>query len=187
MESQEKSPPSDRSGGWRPILRRYRWLLLALMLVVVAGRVAYGVYTSKYLPYETILIAPGTDEYEKREPMLMITTRAEELPQLESNVWKGIHQELDRVDFEDYFLITVSQGYRDTLGFGVEIQNLTLSEREITVNTHFVTPVPGRGLQAAVCSPHHIVKVRKGNLQGTYREVLRGDGQYLLEESVTLP
>jgi hypothetical protein len=186
MENQEKTVHSGRLGGLSSFLHRNGWILLALIFLAAAG-IAYGNYTRKYLIFDTILITEGNDEYEEREPMLMITTQASELPQLESNVLESIHPILNRVNFERYFLITVFQGFKYNLGFGAEIQRITLSGKEITVNAHFVTPVPGRGAANAVCSPHHIVKVRKGHLTGTYRVVLQVDGQYLLEENVTFP
>ena len=186
MKNQDKSNFSDRLGGLSSFLHRNVWILLALTFVV-AGGVAYGIYTRKHLFYDTILITDRGNEYKKTEPLLMITTQASELPQLESNVLESIHPILNQVNFEKYFLIAVFQGWKDTLGFGVEIQKITLSGKEIMVNAHFITPVPGRGLAAAVSSPHHIVKVRKVNLTGTYRVVLQIDGQYLLEESMMFP
>ena len=146
------------------------------------------------LPFETIERADfphGGEDYEDKEPRLIIITDATELDALGGTVSLDAQAQLQDLDFDRYFVIAVFQGWRPewpTPQSGVEVQRISRRESTITIHAQFHEPVEGYVRKPVEISPYHLVKVPKGeDMQGEFEFVLNVDGTVVSRQTHSLP
>jgi hypothetical protein len=146
------------------------------------------------VPFETIerMDSSGTGQlYEEREPKLVILTEAGEYEALGNTVSVEAQMQLLDIDYSDYLVIAVFQGWRPSMPTpqsGVEVHTISLKENTLTIHAHYYEPVEGYEARDVETSPYHLVKLRRReDVQGEVEFVLKVDGAVVSRQTRHLP
>ena len=125
--------------------------------------------------------------HEGKEPKLVVIVQQKQVNVLGSTVSVKARTKLESLDFDHYFAVAVFQGYKPTLGYGVEVQRIARAREVFIIYAHFSHPEPGQVRLNIVTSPYHLVKMSKENLVGKEVEfVLLADGAEVARQAVAV-
>ncbi len=93
------------------------------------------------------------------EPCYWVITSREELQAAYKNSWN-----LDAIDFEHQFLISVHRGYCRGGGYRVRVKEIIQKDEEILVSLYFSDPDPLDFVILVMTSPCDVVRVSKNKL-----------------------
>jgi hypothetical protein len=116
------------------------------------------------LPFTTIDqdYWPGTGHYyEAKEPALIVITGPEDIRLIADWISPEGLSRLQGVNYADNLALVVFQGWKPTLSYGVQIQQITYREGIVNVYAQFEEPEPGTEELTAVSSPYHLVQLQR--------------------------
>ncbi|MBM3301954.1 MAG: protease complex subunit PrcB family protein [Deltaproteobacteria bacterium] len=126
--------------------------------------------------------------HESKEPGLMIIGRPQELAQVYPFVSPDAQLLLEEVDFDDYFVAVVFQGWKPTDSYGAQVRRITQTDEVVTLYAHFTERDPERVAAHVVTSPYHVVKVRRPDPTGKEIEfLLNADGRVVSSRKHFIP
>lgn len=176
-------------------MRKQLQFLCSTLLVILAAMTACGPQPTEPpqetdLPFETIERAdtPGTGQnYEGKEPKLVIIAEAEEIGTLENMVSTTAQTQVHSLNFGQYLAIAVFQGSKGSGGYGTEIQRVARKGNSITVYAHLTERDPQLAAPDVITSPYHLVKVQKSGIQGEDTFILNVDGKVMSQRTHRVP
>ncbi len=145
-----------------------RYMLFLCILVALAGLSACQPKEVD-LPFETIerRDASGTGQvYKDKSPGLIVIATPEEAAILDALVTPEAQVQLQRLDYDAYFVIAVFQGRKPTTGYDIQIERITRLESKVTIQARFLEPKPDAEKAPEETSPYHLVQVQKTGTWG---------------------
>lgn len=121
------------------------------------------------LPFDTIEQKEwaGTGQfYESREPGLIVVSRPEEVENLGGIITEEAKAKLQALDYSNYFVLLILQGWKPTTGYKPNIDRITRLENTVNIYAQFQEPKPDEKKADAVTSPYQLVQVQKGGSWG---------------------
>lgn len=98
------------------------------------------------------------------ETDVFLITGSQDVYQLEELLYEDAFTQLVNVNYDDFSAVTVFQGHKNTGGYKVTIERLSVQEHELSICATFLEPGPHQPVGNIETSPYHIIKVSKTDL-----------------------
>jgi hypothetical protein len=99
--------------------------------------------------------------YDKFEPALIVITDPKDISSLANWIRQESLTLLQNVDYTNNLAIAVFQGWKGTLEYDVQIQQISHQDGVVNVYANFIEPEPGTEEFHAETSPYHIVQAQR--------------------------
>jgi hypothetical protein len=105
----------------------------------------------------------GTNDhfYDVEEPALIVIDKPEDITLITDWVSQESLMQLLKMDYTLNLALAVFQGWKGTLEYDVQIQQISHQDGIVNVYTNFIEPEPGTEELHAEISPYHIVQVQR--------------------------
>lgn len=117
------------------------------------------------LSFETIErwdYASGTGKYYMpSEPGLIVVAQSTEAQNLDGILRDPIFQQIEDLDYSQYFVIAAFQGRKHSSGYGIQINQISQVGNVVNIFAQLSEPVPNHEIWPMTTSPYHLVKVHK--------------------------
>ena len=168
----------------RKLMRVLPMLSLIGLMMAGCGPQEERLEWQKIAQYDGGDIAPSPDE----RPRMTVVTTPEQVAELEPYVYSFVLHEISQIDFSEFLVVAVFQGYHGVLDYSVEVEDLRRNENVITVDARFLSPDPGEVLRPITSSPYLVLKIKKTpDLRGEFTFVLVADGEEIVRQSRVVP
>jgi hypothetical protein len=168
----------------RKLMRVLPVLSLIGLLMAGCGPQEEPLEWEKIAQYDGGDIAPSPDE----RPRMTVVATPDQVSELEPYVYSFVLQEISQIDFSEFLVVAVFQGYHGVANYSVEVEKVTLKDRIITVNARFLEPDPNEVTVNITSSPYYVLGVQKTpGLHGEFTFVLIADGEEIMRQSRVIP
>lgn len=116
------------------------------------------------LAFETIeqTNSPGPiHPYESKDPGFTIISSLDEIKSIKDLVSESIFIRLNKLNFEENFVIIIFQGRKPTSGYSVKITQVNRSDTIINVFAQFLEPKPNEPKADEISYPYQVIQVMK--------------------------
>ncbi len=150
--------------------KKHTQLCLSILFAGVVFGTIFGPSACKPQPEETNLSFETIEQkeradtgqfHEAREPKLMVVSRLEEVDSLNGLVTEEAKGKLQMLDYSQYFVLLVLQGWKPTTGYKVDVDRIIRLGNTVNIYAQFQEPKPGVKKASAITSPYHLMRVRK--------------------------
>ena len=90
---------------------------------------------------------------------------------------------LQNVDFGQFFVAAIYQGWKPYIDYEITVKNVTHLNDQVIIDASFIGPTPGMELHPITSSPYHVIKISREGIQGKVDFILKSDGQTVIEET----
>lgn len=132
--------------------------MLALLIGVT------GCQSETLLQFETIeqRDASGTGkEFEGRTPKIFVIANSKATSQLTGLITSEAQAKLQNLNYDDYVVVAVFQGWKGSTGYSVQIEKIAWMTNTVRVYAKLHEPRPDEAKGAMITSPYHLAQVRK--------------------------
>ena len=125
-----------------------------IVIFFLAFSAAFGLNACKpkpqevTLPFETIEQnewPPTGKNYESIEPGMIIISRVDEINSLDGMVTDDSIKQLEALNYDQYFALTVFQGYKHSTGYDIQVKYIGRIGKTVNVYAQLVEPPPNIG------------------------------------------
>ena len=141
-----------------------------LMIVCLAFSMAFGLTACKLKTGETALSFETIEQrdysgtgitYESTEPGIVIIFRIEDIDSLKGLVTDDSINQLQNLDYNQYFALAAFQGRKDSTDYSIEVNHVGRIGNSVNVYAQLHEPSPDIAVLAMETSPYHLVKIQK--------------------------
>lgn len=123
------------------------------------------------------------------EPRLIILSDASDRASLQNQVLPKHQQRIARTDFSSYWVAVVFLGYKSALGYSIEVTDVRLEDRLVTISADFhEAPDEDERQSSSHSSPYSVLRIKKpsGTEKDGFEFVLQALGQSI-PQSCAIP
>ncbi|GAB4579292.1 MAG: hypothetical protein Fur0022_20300 [Anaerolineales bacterium] len=144
------------------------------------------------IPFETIENAETSGlggAYDKKEPKLVVVTDLDEVVALNGTISENAQAALQKLNFEQSFVLVVFQGKKGSGSFQVDIRQMVQEGNQLIIFAHFTEPQPDHVVTMGETSPYHLIEVQKNKIDitGVINFILNVDGDNIIQEQKSIP
>lgn len=99
--------------------------------------------------------------YDSKDPGFTIISSLDEIECIKELVSESTYIKLNKLNFEENFIIIVFQGEKISSGYSVNITQVIRSDTIINVYALFIEPKPNDAKNDEITSPYQVIKVMK--------------------------
>lgn len=142
------------------------YLIIIFFILLIIFAVIFFIYNPKERNLAFEIIGP-TDwsgeihSYDIKEPVFTIISSLNEIESIKDFVSESTFIKLNKLNFEENFVIIVFQGKKPTSGYSVKITQVTRSDSIINVYAQFLEPKPNEAKVDEISSPYQVIQVMK--------------------------
>jgi hypothetical protein len=142
------------------------YLIIFFFILLIIFAVIFIILKPKErnLAFETIeqINSPGPiHPYDSKDPGFTIIYSLDEIESIKDLVSESIFIRLNKLNFEENFVIIIFQGKKPSYGYSVKITQVTRSDTIINVYAQFLEPKPNEAKVDEVSSPYQVIQVMK--------------------------
>jgi hypothetical protein len=142
------------------------YLIIFFFILLIIFAVIFFIQNPKERNLAFDIIGPADwsgeiHSYDIKEPVFTILSSLNEIESIKDLVSESIFIRLNKLNFEENFVIIIFQGKKPSYGYSVKITQVTRSDTIINVYAQFLDPKPNEPKADEISYPYQVIQVMK--------------------------